>query len=1087
MKRYSGLLSNDTFQYTLLGVFLGVLFPLAGTLFILLAARQPLNLAAFFLMQRTSPVLWMVDSAPFFLGFTLGLAGARGRRLKDLTLHLEAEVAERTAELTRVNEDLQQENAERRRIENILGQGKRQWEAIFDAVTDLIVVTDSGGKIIRCNRSTIQHFQTTYQELIGRPLGQVFFEADSGEQGEAEVSRRIREAFQSEAGDPDPAQIKNEETQFPALAGWYQVSSYPLLLNGERDGTIFSIRDITDRKRAQKELLRQKQTFEALVVNSPAAIVVAGTDGSITACNPAFERLFGYSQEQAAGRQIEDLITTGELRREALQNSQDAMHTRVHAIGQRCRQDGRIVDVELFGVPVEVEGEVIGALHMYHDISDLVRARQEAEDADRAKSEFLANMSHEIRTPMNGVIGMLELSLGTNLSVEQRDFMETALESAEALLTLLNDILDFSKIEARRMDLETIDFDLSTTVENVAQTLAQRAEDKGLELACLVSREAPALLRGDPGRLRQVLINLLGNAIKFTHGGEVVIRVELDSQTQTHATLRFSVSDTGIGIPPERQAAIFGRFTQADGSTPRRYGGTGLGLTISKQLVEMMGGQIGMTSAPGAGSTFWFTAVFEKQVGQPQFHPASPAALLDLPVLVIDDSATNRMILTRILSGFGCRAAAASGGVEALERLRAAAQAGEPFRLALLDTQMPGMDGEQTAREIKADPLLKAPEIIILTSWGQRGDAARFRTLGCAGYLLKPIKQQQLYDAILSVLGQPPAAGHSQSPMLVTRHTLSEQKRQGLRLLLAEDNPINRKLAVTLIRKAGLRIDTVENGRQAVQTLQRQRYSLVLMDVQMPEMDGFEATQQIRDLEGLRQHTPIIAMTAHAMKGDRERCLAAGMDDYIAKPLDPQELLAAIDRWGELLEAPGEAGVDAGAVETYLPSTDEWADLLAPSFEGTALDFGGALPEELAPAPLETPADQAGPAQQALPEAALSRLEQGSPLDLRSALPRFDSDLAFFREMLQEFIAHLPDRITGMKESLQAQDVVKLNRQAHNLKGAASNFNAGRLTELAKTLELKAEQADLSGGADLIGGIEAELPHLEAFLERMYE
>ena len=515
--------------------------------------------------------------------------------------------------------------------------------------------------------------------------------------------------------------------------------------------------DVTERRRAEQEILRQKQYFEILLSNSPVAIVVLDNDSRITSCNPSFEKLFGYNFREVLGVNIDTLITNPESYDEALQYTQRAMTGRLHEVGKRRRRDGSLVDVEIFGVPVTVGGEKVGALAIYHDISELMNARQEAEQSNRAKSEFLANMSHEIRTPMNGVIGMLELALGTSLTSEQQEYLSISLQSAEALLGLINDILDLSKIEARGVELEKIDFDLRTTVEDVASTLAKRAQDKGLELACLIHPDLKVKLRGDPARLRQILINLVGNAIKFTHQGEIVVHAEPTAETETHVTIRLAVQDTGIGIPQVRQKAIFERFTQADSSTTRKYGGTGLGLTICKQLVEAMGGQIGIESTVGVGSTFWFIITIEKQAGDAQAAAPlvlEPVELKDLRLLGVDNNATNRTLLSRMAEGFGCRIETVGSGAKALEMLQNGVRDNDPFRVVLLDMQMPGMDGEQTARAIKSDPAVREVKIIILTSTGQRGDAARLEALGVAGYLLKPLKQQMLQEALIAVLGR---------------------------------------------------------------------------------------------------------------------------------------------------------------------------------------------------------------------------------------------------------------------------------------------------------------------------------------------
>ncbi|MFH1907775.1 MAG: response regulator, partial [Chloroflexota bacterium] len=1007
MKRFTGL--SQTYKYTLLGVLFGMIFPVFGTILHVLAGHEPLHLRAMISAQMSYPVLWIIDTVPLFLGLSFGFYGSREDRLVRLNARLEAMIAERTSELVRTNQELRREVEERRQTEMLISAGKKAWETTFDAVADLIIIADDKDNIPRCNLSVSKQLGRTFQELIGQPLASVLFHCD---QDEVSWNRQ------------------SGEMTFPCLEGYYEASVYPIFVKDLPPQTLYLLRNITARRQAEAELLRQKQYFEALVFNSPTAIVVLDNNERIVSCNPAFETLFGYATDEIKGASIDELITTPETAAEAVRYTEQAMSGSVHGFGQRRRKDGTLVEVEIFGVPIIVGGENVGALGMYHDISDLTRARREAEEASRAKSEFLANMSHEIRTPMNGVIGMLELALDTSLTPEQRDYLSTSLQSAEALLTLLNDILDFSKIEARHLDLEVIEFNLRNTVEDVAYTLAKRAQDKGLEMAALIHPDIYSNLRGDPGRVRQILVNLVGNAIKFTERGEVVIRAEPISVTETHATVRFSVQDTGIGIPPEWQAAVFERFTQADGSTTRKFGGSGLGLTISKQLVEAMGGAIGVESEPGKGSTFWFRVQFEKQAEDQVEQPPSPVDLLDTHILCIDDNATNRMILIKMLSGFGCRVDAVESGAEGLDMLRAAHRARDPYRLILLDMQMPAMDGEQTARAIKSDPTGRDVKIIILTSMGERGDVKRLDALGCSAYLHKPVKQLLLYEALVAVLGsQPRKPGTGR---LVTRHTLSEQKRQGLRILLAEDNLINQKLAVVLLQKAGFSVDTVENGLQAIEKVQKEPYNAVLMDVQMPEMDGFEATRRIRRWEGGEKHIPIIAMTAHVLKGDRERCLEAGMDDYVSKPLEPQAFLAALDRWA-LPHAEG-APRPADKMETQAQSD---------------------------PVPAEgLPADA--------PVRSFITAEADTPLDLQMALPRFNDDRAFFLELCQEFMAHLPDRIQGMQAALKSGDANTLSRLAHNLKGISANFSAGPLSGLAAQLETLGKQEDLTAAPALL-------------------
>ncbi len=927
-----------------------------------------------------------------------------------------------------VNQDI----TDRKQTEEALRRSETKFRTLYDSSSDAVMLADENGYFFDCNKKTLAIFGCANPEEFcskhpadlsppQQPCGtdsQVLADRMSAEAMEKGSARFEWVHKRSDTGETFPADV--------------------LLTAMELDGKQVIqavVRDITDRRQAEKALRESEVKYRHIFESLEDVYCQTDAQGIFRVLSPSSFSVTGWTPEEMIGKHVADVLVDPNVQGDLLNLLLQEGHVKDYEATIK-RRDGTTLRISVGARLLrDDEGHPNGVSSILRDITDRKEAEEklletnrrleqatawandmalQAYEASRAKSDFLANMSHEIRTPMNGVIGMTGLLLDTELDDTQRRYAETIRLSGESLLGLINDILDFSKIEAGKLDLEMLDFDLRAMLDDFAATIALRAHDKGLEFICAAAPEVPAYLRGDPGRLRQILTNLVGNAIKFTGEGEIAVKASLVSETGKEAVLRFSVKDTGIGIPKDKQKLLFQKFTQADASTTRKYGGTGLGLAISKQLVEMMKGEVGIESEEGRGSEFRFTVRLAKQAAH-EHLVTPPADIRGVHILVVDDNATNREVLSAQLHSWGMRTEDVPDAFAALTTLCRARDSGDPFRIAILDMQMPGMDGVALGRAIKDDATLKDTHLILLSSLGRRGDAKHMEEVGFSAYLTKPARQSELFDCLAAV-----RAGTAFAPQtIVTRHSIREMRRGAMRILLAEDNITNQDVALGILEKLGLRADAVADGKEVLHALETLPYDLVLMDVQMPEMDGLEATRRIRDPRSavLDHRIPIIAMTANAMQGDREMCLHAGMNDYVTKPIVPRFLAEALDKW---------------------------------------------LPREsaLAKHPPGTPV-----------------------FDTRGMMTRMMGDEVLARRIMEGFLEDIPKQIETLKTYLKAGDIMRAERQSHTIKGAAANIGGEAMREAAYEMEKMAKAGDLEAVTAGLPGLETQFARLKEAMD----
>jgi two-component system sensor histidine kinase/response regulator len=979
------------------------------------------------------------------LGYVNSLLG-RNARVRQL-------VERQTGQLRQANADLQRQEAERQRADEVLRDSQTLYSSLVETLPVQVLRKNIEGRFIFANQSFCQLIHRQPEEILGKTDFDLYPE-DLAEKFRRDDRRVIEtgELFETV-----------EENTQDGQRRYVQVMKFPVRdAAGHVIGVQVIFWDVTQRKQAEAALEQERYLLHALMDNLPHNIYFKDLQSRFLRINKALARYFGLADAaEARGKNDRDFFSA-EHAEEALIDEQAIIASGQPMLNKEEKEtwpDGRVTWAASAKLPLyDQQGQIVGTFGISRDVTEqkmaaeaLRAAKEAAESASRAKSDFLANMSHEIRTPLNAIIGMTELVLDGPLNSSQRDYLKMVRDSGECLLLVINDILDFSKIEAGKLDLECTPFDLRESLGDTLRSLAVRAHAQGLELACRIPPDVPDFLVGDPGRLRQIVINLVGNAIKFTERGEVVLDVRCEARDEDHVVLHFCVADTGIGVPSDKLTAIFEMFEQADMSTTRKRGGTGLGLAICSRLVEHMGGRIWAESEVGRGSRFHFTARFVLTDGRaPQAVAAEPEVVRGLRVLVVDDNATNCLILEEMLTNWDMRPISVQGVGQAIVVLEQALDRGDPFRLVLTDANMPELDGFTLAERIKQDPRFGSTVIMMLTSGDRPGDVARCEDLGIAAYLMKPIKQSELLDAILMVLGVAAGEIEVQGGAAVEPPVCTPP----LHILLAEDSLVNQKLAVGLLERQGHSVVVANNGQEAVAAIGMQPFDLILMDVQMPDMDGLEATIQIRARERRTGgHVPIIAMTAHTMRGDRQRCLDAGMDEYVAKPIRVKRLLETIAgvMAGRTVGVPADAALAAGQAAG--------PDATATAQRTVAVGATTAEPSRTEPELSVTP-------------------EGGAMVDWSEALTAVRGDRRLLYGVVEAFLGEAPRLMDDVCQAVERHDPVALRLSAHTLKGSVRYFGATVVYDRAYTLERMGQTGDMAGAEQVLADLEREMLRL---------